>query len=193
MSFSARFRQVLAHTEASVHTVGGTQILRHYFDDCEDVLIFSLAVQKHVWLSYRVPYQCVHIIWDEPESVLFVGSGLSDIRYRLQGTVTFQALTEDSCPMLIVPDCDGLWECLVCGDPCVDVECAEGDNNCSVCGICSLCPFCHVHVGRGSWRCFYCLTKLQVEQLSLSPRTRRRIALTFPSWRCDDDSSSSSS
>ena len=152
-----------------MHTVGGTEILRHYFDDCEDVLIFSLAVQKHVCKSYRVPHRCVHIIWDEPEAALLDGSGLSDIRYRLQGTVTFQALTEDSCPMLIVPDCDGLWECLVCGDPCVDAECDEGDNNCSVCGICSLCPFCHVHVGRGSWRCFYCLTKLQVEQLSLSP------------------------
>ena len=183
-----------------MHTVGGTEILRHYFDDCEDVLIFSLAVQKRVWLSYRVPYQCVHIIWEEPESVLFVGPRQSDIRYRLQGTVTFQALTEDSCPMLIVPDGDGLWECMVCGDPCVDADVCgiawsganERDNNCSVCGISSLCPFCHVYVGRGSWQCFYCLTKLQVEQLSLSPRTRRRIALTFPSWRCDDDSSSSS-
>ena len=154
MSFAAGFRQVPEHTEASVHTVGGTEILRHYFDDCEDVLIFSLAVQKYVCKSYRVPHRCVHIIWDEPEAVLSAGSGLSDIRYRLQGTVTFQALTEDSCPMLIVPDGDGLWECMVCGDPCVDADFEgenERDNNCSKCGICTLCPFCHVYVGPGDW------------------------------------------
>ena len=157
MSFGAGFRQVLARTEASVHTVGGTEILRHYVDDCEDVLRFSLAVQKHVWLSYRVPYQCVHIIWAEPESVLFIGSRLSDIRYRLQGTVTFPTLTADFRRDYRVPDCDGLWECLVCGDPCVDADdfgANERDNTCSVCGICTLCPFCHVYVGPGDWRCF---------------------------------------
>ena len=134
MSFAAGFRQVPEHTEASVHTVGGTEILRHYFDDCEDVLIFSPAMQKRVWLNYRVPSQCVNILWEEPEYVLFVGQRQSDIRYRLQGTVMFPTLRADFCHDERGPDfCHGEWECMVCGDPCVDGECAEGDNNCSVC------------------------------------------------------------